>query len=49
MGVEADIKKTEYMFISYHQISAQIHRETANEFQNAAMFKHLGTSVTNKN
>jgi hypothetical protein len=50
-GLEINEEKTNYMIMSHHQNSGQNqYIRTANEsFENVAIFKYLGTTLTNQN
>jgi hypothetical protein len=51
VGLEINAEKTEYMIMSRHQNSGQNQKiRIANEsFANVAIFKYLGTTLTNQN
>jgi hypothetical protein len=50
LGLEVNTEKTKYMLLSHHQNAGQNHDiKVANRgFENAAQFKYLGTTPTNK-
>jgi hypothetical protein len=50
-GLVVNAEKTKYMLLSRHQNAGQNHdAKIANRsFENAAQFKYLGTTVTNRN
>jgi hypothetical protein len=51
VGLEINVEKTKYMFLSRHQNAGQNRDiKIANRsFENVSQFKYLGTTVTNKN
>jgi hypothetical protein len=51
VGLEVNTERTEYMLFSPHQNAGQNHDiNMANRcFENVAQFKHLGTTVINRN
>jgi hypothetical protein len=50
ISLEVNAEKINYMFLSRHQNAGQNHdvEITNRSFENAAQFKYLGTTVTNK-
>jgi hypothetical protein len=51
VGLEVNTEKTKYMLLSHYQNAGQNHDiKIANRcFENVAVFRYLGTTVTNQN
>jgi hypothetical protein len=51
IGLEVNTEKTEYMLLSHHQNAGQNHDiKIGNRcFENVEQFRHLGTTITNRN
>jgi hypothetical protein len=51
VGLEVNVEKTKYMFMSHHQTTKQnYYIKVANKsFENVAKFKYLGMKLTNQN